>query len=112
MATGRLGALDIDGSSNTVDTNYGVYTVPASTKASINISVCSRTASSAKVRVALIDGAIGDVADEDYIEYDVAIPLSGVLERTGIILEAAGTVLMRSDTAGVNMVITGVEEAV
>ena len=112
MATGRLGALDIDGSSNTVDTNYGVYTVPASTKSSINISVCNRSASTCKVRVALIDGAIGDVADEDYIEYDVVIPLGGILERTGIILEAAETVLMRSDTAGVNMVITGVEEAV
>ena len=32
--SGRLGALDIDGTTNVINSDYGVYTVPASTLAS------------------------------------------------------------------------------
>ncbi len=110
MPSGRLGALEIDGTTKTVATNYGAYTVPASTLASCNINICNRGAVDATVRLALIDGAIGSIADEDYIEYDVVIAAKGVLERTGIVIGAAVTVLFRSDVVDVNCVITGIEE--
>ncbi len=111
MPTGRLGAKDIDGTTNAVATNIGVYVVPAATIASCNINIVNRGAVDAKIRLALIDGAIGDIAVEDYIEYDFTIGANAVIERTGISLGAAATVLFRSDVVDVNCVITGVEES-
>lgn len=113
MATiGRLGAEDIDGSTNAIDTDIAVYTVPASTKTSCNISICNRNASAVAVRLSFIDGAIGALAAADYLEYDVEIPANGVLERTAVSMQATYTIGFRSDTTNVNCVIWGIEEAV
>lgn len=105
MATGRLGTADLSATTVT-----DVYTVPASTIASMNISVCNRNSTIAKVRLALSDTTVTQGADE-YIEYDQAIPANGVLERTGIILDASKIVTAYSDSANVSVVVTGVEES-
>ena len=106
MATGRLGVADL---AATTDTS--LYTVPASTITTTNISLCNRNGTSVKVRIAVVDGAIGVVANEDYIEYDVTLAANGVLERTGIVMAATQTILVRSDTANVSAVCWGFEEA-
>jgi len=113
MASGRLGAKDIDGTTNAVSTDIAAYVVPATTLSSFNIKVCNRSAVNALVRLALIDGAIGDIVPEDYIEYDVILPANGgVLEHTGLLLSSADTVLFRSNVVDVNCVIMGIEETV
>ena len=57
---GRLGANDLAATTNT-----SVYTVPASTKATVNINVCNRNSSAVKIRLAIEDGSTGTPADED-----------------------------------------------
>jgi len=105
MATGRLGASDLTAAVNTT-----IYTVSASTIATVNINVCNRNATSVTVRLAHLDGAIGTLADEDYIEYDVTIPANGVLERTGIVMAATHSIMAYSPNSNVSVSIWGWEE--
>lgn len=102
----RLGATTV-----TADTNTSLYTVPASTEAVVSsILVCNRGTSSATFRVAHVDGAIGVVANEDYIFYDVSIPANDTFAATiGSTMTAADTLLVRSDSADVNFIAWGSE---
>ncbi|MAZ56830.1 hypothetical protein CL653_03490 [bacterium] len=103
MANGRLGA-----SSPSADTDTILYTCPASTVATVTVSVARRSSTaSEKVRIALMDSTIvGDLANEDYLEYD-----STVTEITGIVLSANESIVVRTDAATVSFVAYGFEEA-
>ena len=107
MASGRLGAADLSATTNT-----SIYTVGADTLATVNVSICNRNASAVAVRLAHVDGAIGALADEDYIEYDAVIPANCVLERTGVVMAATHSLIAYSDTANVSVVAWGFEESV
>lgn len=105
MSSGRLGAVDL-----TATTNTGIYTVPVSTVATVSINLVNRNATAAIIRLMHLDGAIGTLAVEDYIEYDIAIPANGILERTGIVMGATHTIGAYSDTANVSVQVYGWEE--
>jgi len=107
MASGRLGAVDLAATTNTT-----VYTVPASTKAIVNVNICNRNATAVVVRLMHLDGAIGTLAAEDYIEYDVTIPGYGVIERTGISMATTHVIGAYSDTANVTVQVQGLEASV
>ena len=106
MASGILGATDLSANSDT-----SVYTVPASTYSVVTVSVCNRHATNtASVRLACATSGTPGAAD--YIEYDVSVGPNGVLERTGIVGQAARQVIVRSDHASVTAVVMGIETAV
>lgn len=107
MAHGRLGAADLSATTNTT-----IYTVPASTKATVNISVCNRNSSQIAIRLMHLDGAIGTLASEDYIEYDLPIPANEAIERTGIPMTATHVIAAYSDMANVSVQVWGIEETV
>ena len=102
MATGRLGANDLAATTNTT-----VYTVPADTFAVITVAICNRNAASRNVRLAISD--TGTPADADYLEYDVELLGNGILERSGIVLEAGSNVVVYSSGTTVNAVVYGIE---
>jgi|TARA_B110000240_G_C13394383_1_gene408195 hypothetical protein len=102
MATGILGSADIAANTDTT-----VYTVPASTFAVITVSVANRSASNRAVRVAL--AATGTPGNAEYIEYDAALIGNGVLERGGIVIDAAKKVVVRCDSTDVSVVVYGIE---
>lgn len=104
---GRLGAADLAATTNT-----GVYSVPASRKATVSVSICNRTASDVTVRLAHIDGAVGAIASEDYLEYGSTVPANGVIERTGIAMAASATIMGYASATGLSIVVAGVEEDV
>jgi len=106
MASGRLGAASLAATTNT-----SVYAVPASTVAVVNVSICNRNASEIVIRLMHLNGAIGTLAVEDYIEYDVTIPANGILERTGIVMAATHVIGAYSDTANVTVQVWGIERA-
>ena len=106
MATGRLGASDL---SATTDTS--VYTVPTSTIATVNVTVCNRNASAVVVRLMHLDGAIGTLAVEDYFEYGLALPANASYEKSGIVMAATHVIGAYSDTANVTVQVHGWEEA-
>lgn len=86
-----------------------VYTVPASRRATVNVNCCNTGASASKVRLAVSAEASAPLASQ-WIEWDVELPASGVLERTGIVLAAGQKVFARSDSGEVTVNVWGIEE--
>ena len=106
MASGVLGQSAL--SATTLTT---VYTVPASTLAVVNINIVNRsTSATADVRVALAATATPGVSE--YIEFDATIPARGVLERTGIALQATEKVVVYASTANCSANVYGLEQSV
>ena len=106
MASGILGSTDLSANSDT-----SVYTVPSDTYSVVTVSICNRhSTNTANVRVAVATS--GSPGASDYLEYDVAVGPNGVLERTGIVAQAARQVIVRSSQASVTAVVMGIETAV
>ena len=106
MAIGYLGKTKLAANMNTA-----VYSVPAGKFTTANVAMCNIGDASAKIRLAIVDGAVADLADEDYIEYGVDIPAGGVLERTGLTLSAGETVVAWADKNTIVVRVHGYEEA-
>ena len=102
MATGRLGVADLAAATNTT-----LYTVPASTFSVVTVSVCNRGATAASIRIAV--AASATPADSEYIEYDVSLAAKGVVERTGIVMDAGKLLVVRSSAVSVSAVAYGIE---
>lgn len=106
MASGILGKSALN-----ITTNTTVYTVPSSTLAIVNINVVNRsTSASADVRVALATTATPQ--DSEWIEYDALVPARGVLERTGIAMNAGEKVVVYASTANCSVNVYGLEQTV
>jgi hypothetical protein len=102
MATGRLGTADLAAATNTT-----VYTCPSSTFAVVTVSVCNRGASAANIRIAVATSATPGNAE--FIEFDTQLSAKGVLERTGIVIDAGKLLVVRSSAVDVNAVVYGIE---
>ena len=102
----RLGATVV-----TADTDTRLYTVPASTSVVVgNLHVCNIGSSARTFRVAVVDGAIGAVSNEDYLYYDVEIAANtGVAFNIGLTLPTTYTILVRANHADVVFSAFGAE---
>ena len=106
MASGILGQ-----SAPSATTDTSVYTVPASTLSVVNINVLNRSGSNpVNVRIALAAG--GTPSTSEYIEYDVTVPAKGVVERTGIALQAGKQGVVYVSTSDTSVSVYGLEQAV
>ncbi len=94
-----------------ITTITDVYTVPVGILTSCNINICNRNDAIVKIRLAL-SSTTGVQGDDEFVEYETSIEPYGILERTGIVLDAEQIVTIYSDTANVTVIITGIEEAV
>ena len=102
MATGILGTADLAAATDTT-----LYTVPADHFSVVTVNICNRSSSAETVRIAV--SSSGTPADADYIEYDSQVTANGVLERTGIVLDASKVVVVRSNAINVSAVCLGIE---
>jgi hypothetical protein len=102
MATGRLGTADLAAATNTT-----LYTVPADTFSVITVSVCNRGTSVATIQMAVSSSATPSASE--YIEFDTSLSAKGVLERTGIVLDAGKLLVVRSSATSVSAVAYGIE---
>lgn len=102
MATGLLGQSALAAATNTT-----VYTVPATTFTVMSINVLNRGSTAVSVRVAL--AAAATPTNAEYIEYDVQIGANGVLERTGIMIDAGKRLVVYASNANVSVNAFGIE---
>ena len=105
MATGRLGAANLSAASNTT-----VYDCPDNTFAVVTLNIVNRSASAVTVQVAICTAATAATPDpSEYIEFDTSLSAKGVLERTGIVIDAGKLLVVRSSATSVNAVVYGIE---
>ena len=109
MANGILGSADLAATTYTK-----IYLVPVNTFSVVTINVVNKNSTSITVRLAVAktdpDGLLTPVAD-DYLEYDVEVLPNGVLERTGIVIDASRQVYAYSSAANTAVMVYGIETA-
>lgn len=102
MATGILGIADLAATTLTT-----LYTVPSTTFTVATVSVCNRGTAPVTVRIAL--AALATPTAGEYIEYDMVIQPKGVLERTGLVLDATKRIVMYASATSVSATAFGIE---
>ena len=105
MASGILGSSDLSANANTT-----IYTVPADTYSVVTVNFCNRGSNTASIRLATSTG--DSPGGNEYLEYDVSVGPNGVLESTGIVIDATKKVVVRSSQASVTAMVMGIETAV
>jgi len=106
MANGVLGSADLSAATYT-----SIYNVPVDTFAVVNVNICNKTASTITIRLALAKPGQASPQADDYLEYETELLPNGVLERTGIVLEADRTVFAHSSSTNTSVVVYGIETA-
>ena len=106
MANGILGSQDLSAATYTE-----VYDVPDGNFAVVTVSFCNKNSSSITVRLALAKPGETLPQSDDYIEYETEILPNGVLERTGLVIEADRKVFARSSDANTVVMVYGIETA-
>jgi hypothetical protein len=104
MATGRLGA-----SALTASTNATVYEVPADTFSVVTVNITNRNAADRQIRLALASADTPD--NSEYLEYDTTLLGNGVLEKSGVVMDAGKKIVAYANGTEVNVVIYGIETA-
>jgi len=102
MATGRLGYADLSANTWTV-----VYTVPTTTFTVATLNIVNRSNSAIATSVAISTSTTP--AAGEYIEYQCEILPRGVLQLTGLVLNAGINILALSTTANVGAMAFGIE---
>lgn len=103
MATKKLGSVAPSATTNTT-----LYTVPAGKSAVAVLSVCNTNTNTAKVRVAI--SATTTPTTGEYIEYDILIPPSGVLERSSIAMGSNERLVVYASASNIAFRLYGIEE--
>jgi hypothetical protein len=107
MATGILGQQDVAGTTYT-----NLYQCPADTFTVATVSLCNRSSSAVNVRIAITGTAPPSApTNSEFIEYDVSLSGNGVLERTGIVLQAGKYIAVYASTTGISANAYGIETA-
>jgi len=102
MATGRLGTANLSAGANTV-----LYTAPSGNFSVVTVSICNRTNAAITCRMAL--ASTSTPSADEWLEYDTEILPKGVLERTGIVMQANLNLVVYSSAAAVSAVAMGIE---
>lgn len=102
MTAGILGEADL-----LANTPTRLFTVPVDRVTTVTVSFCNRSNQEAKVtlRTPLVENA-----QTSFFEYETPLPPKGVLDRSGIAIEAGRHIVVVSSVAGVTAIAHGFGE--
>ena len=103
MPSGILGRSNLPASTNT-----SVYTVPSGKLSVFNVSIANRGSVTAILQLAMSDS--GTPSANDYIEYNSPLIPGGVLERTGLVMDASKVLVANTSNNDLSIVVFGYEE--
>lgn len=103
MANGILGTP----TALTATTNTVIYTVPANTFAVVTVNVTNRSADARSIRLAL--ASADTPTNAEWIEFDSELIGNGVLERSGIVINADKRVVAYANSTDVSVMVYGIE---
>jgi len=89
-------------------TYTSIYSPTLDTFGVVTLNICNKNSSNIQVRVAIATDPDLPAAGE-YIEYETEILPNGVLERTGIVIEAGRTIYAYSSATNTDVVVFGIE---
>jgi len=87
-----------------------LYEVPTGRRSVVNVAACNQGAVSAKVRLALTASLSATPAQSEFIEYDLSLGSTEVLERTALSLAAGQRVMVQASGPAVSFNAWGIEE--
>jgi hypothetical protein len=105
MATGRLGTANI-----TTTSAATVYTVPVATFSVVSVNIVNRS-SAASTMIRLAVSSTSTPSADEWIEFDSSLVANGVIERTGIVLDAGKLIVVQTTTStpALSVVVFGIE---
>ena len=104
MATGILGQVEC------TTNNQVVYTVPSSTFAVVTVSFTNRDTTNREIRLAITNDEQSLSAELwKYIEFDAELLPSGVLERSGLVVDAGQKIVVFANSTNVGVTVYGIE---
>jgi len=105
MASGILGTASL----TVASTNTVVYTVPTSKTAVVTVSVLNRDSTN-YTNINLAISATGAITNTNYIEFGAGLIPNGVLERSGIVMDAGKKIVVGSSNGKTTVTVWGYEE--
>lgn len=102
MPSGRLAAIDTEARVNTL-----IYTAPGGRAMNVTVRICNRNTKDALVRLALLDGDLSTLSNEDYLEYDTILRANGVIERSVISMAQYQSLVGYSSIGNVSFQVGG-----
>jgi len=107
MANGRLAK-----SNPAAETGTLVYTVPAGYYASISVNIMNSSGSAGQYNLAILNSGDTTPVLSDYIEYQMIVEPTNVVERVGLVLSAGQSVYIYSLTSSLLVNVYGYETQV
>lgn len=103
MPSGRLASVDIQAGINTL-----IYQAPGGRAFNVTVRVVNRNDVDVKIRLALTDGDLSTLSDDDWgLEYDTIIRANGNLERYKVSMAGYQSIIGYSDTSNVTFQVGG-----
>lgn len=102
MASGRLNAVDLSAGVNTL-----LYTMPGGRAMNVSVRIANRNDDDVLIRLALLDGDLSTLADEDYLEYDSVLRANGYIEHEIISMSQKQSLVGYSSLGNVSVQVGG-----
>ncbi|MCK4330878.1 hypothetical protein KAX02_13690 [candidate division WOR-3 bacterium] len=102
MPSGRLAAVDIKAGANIL-----IYQTPGGQAFNVTVRICNCNDTDIKIRLALTEGGLSTLSNDDYLEYDTIIRANGNLERSGISMAGNQSIVGYSDNSNVTFQVGG-----
>lgn len=96
---------------DTVGRHIYIYEAPSLTYTVAIVNAVNKAEEDALIDIAISEGPTGVPDDADFIEYNLTVVPSGVLERTGIVIDNGKKLWVKSSVANVAFSIFGLESS-